>query len=93
MRNNKRIARIIRCLVCVGIIFNFQFSIFNYATAQHGDLLNRTEVMLAGGGMTYLGDLNEQSAFGEVNLAGSFGVRTWLDNRWALRGMVGYGSV
>lgn len=43
--------------------------------------------------MTYLGDLNEQSVFGEVNAAGSFGLRMWLDNRLALRGTVSYGSV
>ena len=89
----RNIGEIWKMMLYSSMIFVFHFSLFTSVQAQHGDLLNRTEVMLAGGGMTYLGDLNEQSAFGEVNLAGSFGVRTWLDNRWALRGMVGYGSV
>ena len=63
------------------------------AVAQRDDFLGRTQLTLAGGGMTYLGDLNEQSAFGEVNMAGSVGLRTRLDNRWSLRGMVSYGSI
>lgn len=79
--------------LCLMAFFIFHFSFFNFSMAQHGDLMGRSELLFAGGGMTYLGDLNEQSAFGEVNVAGSLGVRTWLDNRWALRGTVAYGAI
>ena len=61
--------------------------------SQDDDFLGRSEVLLMGGGMNYLGDLNNQSAFSEVNLAGGFAVRTRLDNRWALRGQASYGHI
>lgn len=63
------------------------------ATAQQRDFLSRSELLLAGGGMTYLGDLNGQSVFGEANMAGSVGLRTRLDNRWSLRAMLSYGTI
>ena len=63
------------------------------AVAQRQDFLSRSELVFAGGGMTYIGDLNNQSAFGEVQLAGSVGLRSRLDNRWSVRGNVAYGTL
>ena len=63
------------------------------AVAQRDDLLSRSELMLIGGGMNYLGDLNDQSAFGEVHLAEGAGVRVKLDNRWSVRVAGCYGSI
>ncbi|MBP5341046.1 MAG: outer membrane beta-barrel protein [Bacteroidales bacterium] len=63
------------------------------AMAQRNDFVGRSELVVAGGGMTYIGDLNDQSAFGDVHAAGSIGLRTRLDNRWSVRGMVSYGSI
>jgi len=62
-------------------------------TAQRNDLLGRSELLLTGGGMNYLGDLNDQSAFGEVHPAFGAGLRCRLDNRWALRVTGGYGNI
>ena len=63
------------------------------AAAQNVDLLSRSELVLAGGGMNYLGDLNDQSAFGEVHVAFGAGVRCRLDNRWSLRVGGCYGTI
>lgn len=63
------------------------------AMAQRNDFVGRSELVVAGGGMTYIGDLNDQSAFGDVHAAGSIGLRTRLDNRWSMRGMVSYGTI
>lgn len=63
------------------------------AAAQRDDLLGRGEVLLAGGGMNYLGDLNNQSAFGTPHLAFGLGLRERIDNRWAVRVELGYGNV
>ncbi len=63
------------------------------AAGAQFDLLGQTELMLMGGGMTYLGDLNDQSVFGEANWAGSAGLRVRIDNRWAVRGALSYGTV
>lgn len=62
-------------------------------SSAQDDLLSRSELLLVGGGTTYIGDLNDQSAFGEVNPAGSIGIRTHIDNRWAVRGALSYGSL
>ena len=62
-------------------------------TAQRDDLLGRSEWVLTGGGMNYLGDLNNQSAFGEVHPAFGAGVRVRIDNRWAIRVGGTYGSI
>lgn len=43
--------------------------------------------------MNYIGDLNDQSAFGEVHPAFGAGVRCRLDNRWALRLGGTYGTI
>ena len=55
------------------------------ALAQRDDLLGRSELVLRGGGMTYLGDLNNQSALGEVRPGYGGGVRIRIDNRWSVR--------
>ncbi len=61
--------------------------------AQRGGLLARSELILCGGGMSYLGDLNDQSAFGEVQTAAGFGLRCRLDNRWSVRLQGSYGTI
>lgn len=61
--------------------------------AQRDDLLSRSELVLAGGGMNYLGDLNDQSTFGEVHPGFGAGVRCRLDNRWSVRFGGAYGTV
>lgn len=61
--------------------------------AQHRDFIGRTELLFAGGGMNYIGDLNNQSMFGRVHTAYGFGMRCHLDNRWALTGRVSKGEV
>ena len=44
----------------------------------------RSEVGLSLGGMNYLGDLNDQSMFGKVSLAGGMMMRFNFDSRWAV---------
>lgn len=56
-------------------------------------VLGRMELGLTGGGMNYLGDLNNQSLFGQVNLAGGLMARYNLDTRWALSAGVAYGHI
>lgn len=63
------------------------------AGAQREDFLGRSELLLLGGGMNYIGDLNDQSALSLPRPAGGMGLRFRLDNRWALRGEFSYGSV
>ncbi|MBR4738740.1 MAG: hypothetical protein IK058_01915 [Bacteroidales bacterium] len=79
-------------LGCVVFLF-FQFSFFTSAVAQRDDLLSHSELVLTSGGMNYLGDLNDQSAFGEVHVAGGLGVRCRIDNRWSVHVGGCYGSV
>ena len=62
-------------------------------TAQHRDFIGRTELLFSGGGMNYIGDLNNQSMFGRVHTAYGFGMRCYLDNRWALSGRVNKGEI
>ena len=71
----------------------FVFSSVNLAMAQRGDFVSCTELVLSGGGMTYIGDLNDQSAFGDVHAAGSVGLRSRIDNRWSVHGSFGYGTL
>lgn len=61
--------------------------------AQRRDFLGSSEFLLLGGGMNYLGDLNNQSAFSMPRLAGGIGLRYRIDNRWAIRAEASYGSV
>lgn len=60
---------------------------------QRRDFLGSSELLLFGGGMNYIGDLNSQSALTLPRLAGGLGVRYRIDNRWALRATAAYGSV
>lgn len=76
--------------VALGVFF---LSGLNHPRAQGVDLLGRSELVLTGGGMNYLGDLNDQSAFGEVHAAFGAGIRCRLDNRWALRVEGNYGRI
>ena len=63
------------------------------AVAQPDDFLRRSEVVLSGGAMNYVGDLNNQRLFERPYGAFSAGLRSWLDNRWALRAEVAMGTV
>ena len=56
------------------------------------NVLARSEVGLSFGGMNYLGDLNDQSMFGRVNMAGGVQARYCFDSRWsmALGGVYGH---
>jgi len=57
------------------------------------NILGRSEVGLMGGGMNYIGDLNDQSMFGKVNLAAGLIARLNLDTRWSLAIGGSYGHV
>lgn len=63
------------------------------ATAQSIDFLRHSEVVLGGGIMNYIGDLNNQSVISPLHGAGSVGLRTRLDSRWAVRVEAAYGSI
>jgi len=56
-------------------------------------ILDRTELGITVGGMNYLGDLNNQSMFGKVNLAGGLLARLHLDSRWILSAGASYGHI
>jgi len=62
-------------------------------SAQRRDFLSRSELLLMGGGMNYIGDLNDESALTLPRLAGGAGIRYRLDNRWALRVEASYGQI
>lgn len=62
-------------------------------SAQREDFLHRSELLLMGGGMNYIGDLNNESALTLPRLAAGVGVRYRLDNRWALRLEASYGQI
>lgn len=55
--------------------------------------LERSEVGLSFGGMNYLGDLNDQSMLGKVNLAGGVTLRYCFDSRWSMAMGGVYGHV
>ena len=61
--------------------------------AQSIDFLRNSELVLAGGAMNYIGDLNNQSVFSKLHAAGGVGLRTRLDNRWAVRFEAAYGRI
>ena len=63
------------------------------ATAQRADFFGRGELVLAAGGMNYIGDLNNQSVFGTPHVAFGIGVRERIDNRWAWRIEMNYGNI
>ena len=78
-------------LACVSMVFLFSFS--SSVHAQRQDFLGRSELLLIGGGMNYIGDLNDQSALTLPRPAGGVGLRYSIDNRVALRGELSLGSV
>ncbi len=80
-------------LACVSMAFHFPLFTFYSLHAQRDDFLSRSELLLMGGGMNYIGDLNKQSALTVPCFAGGIGLRYRLDNRWAFRGEVSYGSI
>ena len=55
--------------------------------------LGKNEIGFTVGGMNYIGDLNNQSMFGRVNLALGGLYRLNFDERWSLRVDVDYGHV
>lgn len=55
--------------------------------------LGKNEIGFTLGGMNYIGDLNNQSMFGTVNLAYGALYRLNFDERWSLRIDVDYGHV
>ncbi len=57
------------------------------------NFLDRSEVGITVGGMTYLGDLNNQSMFGKVNPAAGLIARYNFDTRWLLSFGASYGRV
>lgn len=61
------------------------------ATAQ--TFLSRSELGLSFGGMNYIGDLNNQSMFGTVNLAGGITARYNIDSRWSIALFGTYGHI
>lgn len=63
------------------------------AVAQGDDLMRSGELILAGGGMNYIGDLNNQSALGTPRMAASLGIRHRIDSRWAACFQLAYGSI
>ena len=63
------------------------------SAAQPTGFLNRNELTLGGGAMWYIGDLNNQSAIDMPQWGASLGLRTRLDNRWALRLDATYGQL
>ena len=62
-------------------------------SGQRGGFLAKSEVVVAGGGMFYIGDLNNQSLFSVPHWGASLGLRSQLDNRWSLRVEATYGGV
>lgn len=64
-----------------------------FAPIQAQSLLARSELGLSGGGMNYLGDLNDQTMFGQVSLAGGLTARINIDSRWAVAACGSYGHV
>ena len=61
--------------------------------ARAQNLLARSELGPSAGVMTYLGDLNNQSMFGQPNLAGGLLARINIDTRWAVAFGGTYGHI
>lgn len=73
--------------------FLFALLAFLAFGAQAQSLLSRWDLGISGGGMNYLGDLNNQSMFGKVNLAGELFIRYALNDRWNIRISGAYGHL
>ena len=54
---------------------------------------NQLELGVAAGGMTYIGDLNNQSIIGSVRAGGMLLLRYNPGNRWTFQISGGYGQV
>ena len=61
--------------------------------AQDFDFMRQSEVIVGGGTMNYIGDLNNQSVVSPLHAAGAIGVRTLFDNRWSVRVEAAYGRI
>ena len=61
--------------------------------AQDFDFMRQSEVIVGGGTMNYIGDLNNQSVVSPLHAAGAIGVRTRFDNRWSVRVEAAYGRI
>ena len=92
MRRGIKKPGIVKALLGVGMLF-VSLSVCHVLQAQDQDFLKRSELLFSAGGMNYIGDLNNQSAFGTLHTAASFGLRSRLDNRWALRFEAGAGRI
>ena len=68
--------------------------LFLAALSVRGQItLGKNEIGFTVGGMNYIGDLNNQSMFGKVNLAFGGLYRLNFDERWSLRIDIDYGHV
>lgn len=68
-------------------------SLLAIVPVQSQSLLQRSELGLSVGGMNYLGDLNNQSMFGQVNLAAGLSARINIDPRWSVALGADYGHI
>lgn len=82
IRNNPK--RFLRLMLCISLTLTFHLLPLTLH-AQEGDFLHRSEMTFCGGAMNYIGDLNNQSAFGTPHTAGTVGLRCRVDSRWAVR--------
>lgn len=69
------------------------FLILASSKASAQIMLRNSEIGFTLGGMNYIGDLNDQSMFGKVNLAYGGMYRYNFDERWSLRIDVDYGHL
>lgn len=63
------------------------------ATSWAQNALQRSEIGFNAGGMNYLGDLNDQSMLGKLNLGYGIQYRYAFDDRWSLRLDAAYGEI
>lgn len=63
------------------------------ASAQQDEFISSAELVVMGGGMNYIGDLNDQSMLGTVDWAAGIGIRNTINNRWAILGELNYGTI
>lgn len=75
--------------VILWLLFVMPFGV----AAQQDEFIGSAELVLMGGGMNYIGDLNDQSAFGVVDWSAGVGIRNKINNRWAVLGELNYGTI
>ena len=73
-------------MFCISVVVNSM-------QAQEDDFLRRGEVTFGAGAMNYIGDLNNQSAFGTLHPAFSLGLRCRIDNRLAVKVEASHGRI